>query len=28
MTVKQIADLHGRKVSAICSRLKKLGLLV
>ncbi len=28
MTVKQIADLHGRKVSAIWSRLKKLGLLV
>jgi len=28
MTVKQIADLHGRKVNAICSRLKKLGLMV
>jgi len=28
MTVKQIADLHGRKVSAICSRLKKLGLML
>jgi len=28
MPVKQMADLHGRKVGAICSRLKKLGLMV